>query len=371
MATGKVDYNSDLLRKHWMDKGLLQGATKSFWSPLTSNSMNSIVYLAKNGTAKDGHTVVFDFDGNLSGKAIKGRNVAYGKGEQKRKFSDKITVDRYRLVVDNGDIFDSLAIGDLSSYQHMDSRGKLSDLFHRTKDQNIFDTAQGTAGQEPSHIIDLGSDLSYNKLLDIEKTLKTSTKFSYGGLRRPLQPYIMKDGRSCWMFVLDAAMAAILRKDENYQTLVFNADVRGEQNRAIKGVFGKLGQLLLVEADIFFGKSEGTGVTSMDNTGVEIPGLRQKDSNGIWTGQEGFSYEGAMSSRGLLLGAGAFQFAMGMQPNYHYKPSTDFDITSESACEFWMGMKKTRLKAEQSDYNQARVAGFDYGVIAVDLQVQS
>ena len=63
------------------------------------------------------------------------------KGEQKKKFSDKITVDRYRLVADNGDSFDAVNIGDLSISQHSDSRIKLGDLFTRFKDQALFDTA--------------------------------------------------------------------------------------------------------------------------------------------------------------------------------------------------------------------------------------
>ena len=370
MATAKVSLTSDLKRKAWMREGLVQSAHKSFWSPLTGTSMDGVVYQAKNDSAKEGHTVVFDFDGNLSGKAIKGKDVAYGKGEQKRKFSDKITVDRYRLVADNGDEFDGVDVGDLSITQHADSRTKLGDLFYRFKDQSLFDAAQGNLGQAPSHIIDLSTTFGYNQLLDIEKTIKTSKNFSTGGLRRPLEPYRTKDGYPCWLFVMDAAMAAMLRKDTNYQSLVFNADVRGNENRAIKGVFGKIGQLMLVEADQFFGTTEGTGTISLDQTGVEIAGLRQKDAgNNAWTGQVGFDPSATLTSRGLLLGAGALQIAFGRQPDYLYQPSQDFNITSESACEFWMNTQKTVLTTEHSDYEQAKVANIDYGVIAVDVEV--
>ncbi|MHA4875007.1 hypothetical protein, partial [Enterococcus faecium] len=89
------------------------------------NTMDSVVFQAKKDGAKEGHTVVFDFDGNLSGKARKGKETAYGTGEQKRKFSDKLTVERYRLVADNGDVFDGVDIGDLTINQHTDSRTKL------------------------------------------------------------------------------------------------------------------------------------------------------------------------------------------------------------------------------------------------------
>ena len=119
-----VALTSDLKRKKWMREGLVQAASKSFWTPMTGSSKDSVVFQTNNSNAADGHTVVFDFDGNISNRAIKGKNTAYGQGEQKRKFSDKLSVERYRLVVDNGDAFDAVDIGDLSQTQHSDSRSK-------------------------------------------------------------------------------------------------------------------------------------------------------------------------------------------------------------------------------------------------------
>lgn len=168
MATGVVSLTSDLVRKKWMREGLLQAASKSFWSPYTGNTKDSIVFQKNDTNAKDGHTVVFDFDGNLKNRAIKGKDTAFGKGEQKKKFSDKITVDRYRLVADNGDAFDAVNIGDLSISQHSDSRAKLGDLFVRFKDQALFDTAQGVKGNvQPTHKINVDASstpLSYQNL---------------------------------------------------------------------------------------------------------------------------------------------------------------------------------------------------------------
>ena len=69
MATAVVPYGSELKRKAWMREGLVQSSHKSFWSSMTGNSMNSVVFQAKNEGAAEGHTVVFDFDGNLSGAA--------------------------------------------------------------------------------------------------------------------------------------------------------------------------------------------------------------------------------------------------------------------------------------------------------------
>lgn len=377
MTTAVLPIGSELKRKAWMREGLIQAASRSFWSPMTGNSKDAVVYQENNISASAGHTVVFDFNGNITGKAIKGKRTAYGKGEQKRKFSDKITVDRYRLVVDNGDEFDGIDIGDLNITQHSDSRSKLGDLFVRFKDQALFDTAQGNYGTAPSHVIDLATTFSYGDLLDIEKILRTSSGFSSGGVRRPLDPYITADGEPVWAMVVDAAMANLLRQDAKYQAIVQHGDVRGNNNRNIKGVIGRLGRLLLIEASQFFGSTVGTTTGwGLDESEIEISGLRQYDgadpASALWTGQEGFDYASTdLHSRGLILGSGALQLAMGKMPDYKYQESTDFGITSESAVEFWMESKKTNLTAENDDYKQAKVTDLDYGVVAVDVQVQT
>lgn len=384
MATGQVRLDSDLKRKQWMREGLVQAASKSFWSPLTGNTMDSVVFQAKKDGAKEGHTVVFDFDGNLSGKARKGKETAYGTGEQKRKFSDKLTVERYRLVADNGDVFDGVDIGDLTINQHTDSRTKLGDLFVRFKDQALFDAAQGVTitqqgvVQAPTHVIDLGTTFTWNVLTDIEKTIKTSQGFTSGGVRRPLKPYMTKNGEPVWLYVIDAAMAAILRKDTaGYQNVLRSADVRGPDNRLIKGVIGKIGALLIVEADLFFGHTEGTtSGFGFNDSEIEMSGLRQYDgtnpATALWTGQEGFDYSSTnLHSRGVILGAGALQLAFGKQPDYKFQESQDFSITAESCVEFWMEAQKTKLKAESgAAYKGAKIADVDFGVVVTDLEVQ-
>lgn len=370
-ATGVVDIGSDLVRKKWMREGLIQKASESIWGPYMGNSKESIVYQANNPTAGEGHTVVFDFGGNLSNRAIKGKNTAYGKGEQKKKFSDKITVERYRLVVDNGDEFDGVNIGDLSITQHSDSRSKLGDLFIRFKDQALIDAAQGNLGVTPSHIIDLTATFDVPALIGIETKLKTGTGFSTGGTRRPPEPFKTMDGKKMWLFAVDAMMAAKLKGAANYQSLVYQGDVRGNNNRAISGIIGKIGNLIIVEWDNFFGVTDA-GTWDLDGSDIEMAGLRQYDSvNTEWTGQPSFDYASTLRSRGIILGAGALQMAFGKMPDYKFQESTDFGIKSESAVEFWMDAKKTKLTAEAGDYAAAKVAGIDYGVVAVDVTVQA
>jgi len=389
MATGVVSITSDLKRKSWMREGLIQASSQSFWTPFTGNTKDAIVYQENNENSGAGHTVVFDYDGNLSGKAVKGKDTAYGKGEQKKKFSDKITVERYRLVVDNGDKFDGVDIGDLSINEHSNSRSGLGDLFVRNKDQSLFDAAQGNlltnndGLQAPSHIIDLGTTFNFNTLVDIEKILRTSQGFSTGAMRRPLDPYKASRGNNgihgdlpVWVFVIDSSMANILRKDvAGYQTIMKDADIRGQNNRNIQGVFGTLGRLMIVEAGHFFGETSGTtSGWELDASEIEISGMRQYDgadpASALWTGQAGFDDTSSdLHSRGLLLGRSALQLAMGKQPDYKYQPSQDFGIKSESAVEYWMEVRKCHLKAENAKYKKAKVADLDYGVIAVDLGV--
>lgn len=377
MTTGVVALTSDLKRKRWMREGMIQAASKSFWSPMTGSTKDAVVYQVNNTSAKEGHTVVFDYSGNISGKAKKGKETAFGKGEAKRKFSDKITVNRYRMVVDNGDEFDAVDIGDLQISQHSDSRSKLSDLFIRFKDQAIFDAAQGLLGQAPSHTIDLGTTFNFGVLTDIETILKTSNGFSTGGIRRPLDVYTTADGEPCWLFVIDSKMASILRKDTSgYQTLMAQGDVRGSNNRNIKGIIGKIGSLMIMTADQFFGFTEGSTLGwGLNDSEIEIAGLRQYDGSdpatAAWTGQAAFDYASTdLHSRGLILGAGAMQLGFGKHPDYHWQPSEDFGITSESALEVWMETRKCNLTAENDEYKAAKVADLDWGVVAVDLEVQ-
>lgn len=380
MATGVVKPGSELERKQWVREGLVQAASKSFWNGYTGTTDSAIVMQKNNESAASGHTVVFDFDGNLTGKAVKGKDTAFGKGEQKRKLSDKLTVERYRLVVDNGDKFDGVNIGDLSINEHSDSRSKLSDLFVRFKDQALFDSAQGNlynqksdGVQAASHTIEFGVDFGYDELVDIEKTLRTSQGFTTGGIRRPLIPWNMNEQNPVWLVVLDASTTAKLRKDARWVSIMPMADTRGEGNRVIRGEVRKIGALVVVEAPQFFGETVSTtiGGWGLNDSSIEISGLRQHDrDNDVWTGEEGFDYGAALWSRNLILGAGGLQIAFGKQPDYRVQESADFAIKSESCLEVWMETQKTVLTTESgANYKQAKITNIDLGVIALDVKV--
>lgn len=376
MGTGKVAYGSDLIRKKWMREGLVQKAATSFWAPYKGTTKDNIIMQANLESADTGHTVVFDMDGNLSGRPVKGNTTAKGTGEQKKKFSDKVVVQDYRYVVDNGTAFDGKEIGDLSINSHTDSRSKLADLWVRSSDQSYFDLAQ----QGAQFGIDLGTTFTFDQLLDIEYVAKTGRGFNTTPVgitsRMPLQPFMLQDGKPVWLFVVDTAMKHMLMKSTGAQQVLRESDVRGNDNRLISGVIGKVGNFLLVEANSFFGTTEGSildtdGYYNFDNTGVEISGMRQYDVDTTsWTGTSTFLQTNTLKSRGVILGAGAFQLGMGKMPDYKYE-STDFDKFSESAMEIWCGAKNTKLIAENEDNAKAKIAGYNFGSMFVDVQVQA
>jgi len=375
MGTAVVLEGSDLERKSWMVEGLVQKSSESIFAPYTGTTKDSIVYQENDISSGSGHTVVFDYDGNLSGKAIKGKEQAVGKGEQKKKFSDKITVDKYRLVVDNGDAFDGINIGDLTINEHSNSRSGLSDLFIRWKDQALVDAAQGNLGQAPTHIIDLGTTFGIAELQEIETALKTGRGYDTGATRRPPPVFKTEDGKKMWLFAIDSFMAGKLKASTGYQSLIYNGDIRGNNNRAISGVIGKLGNLIIVEWDTFFGETANIAAGAawgLNDTEIEIAGLRQYDSvNDAWTGQDAFDEASTLRSRGLILGAGALQLAMGKMPDYTME-EFDHKARTESAVTFYSEAKKAKMKEESGgDYKDAKVTNIDWSVIAVDLTVQA
>jgi hypothetical protein len=358
-----------------MLEGLVQAASTSFWDGMTGTSSDAIIFQKNDFAATDGHEVRFQFDGNLASQAKLDKEQAWGNSEDKKLFSDRLRVRRLRWSVNNGDTFDAVNVGDLSISQHSDSRSKLADLFIRAKDQIIFDAMQGFLNNEgPTHRIlpngknaigdlDANDVWGYDFVLDVEDIIKSGKGYNVGGSRRPLEPYKLADGQRVWLVIVDSRVSRDLRKDSQFVNVTAMGDVRGENNRLIKGVVGRIGSFIFIEAPTAFGKADSTIGKSV----VEIAGLRHVDSAGLFEGQDGYGAAGTVeASRSIILGKSAVQLAFGKQPDYKWQESQDFGITSESALEVWMGCQKTVLKAENGDYNEAKVSGFDFGVVVVD-----
>lgn len=371
-GTGKVDAGSDLLRKSWFAEGLVQKAATSFWAPYKGTTMDSVIIVKNDIAAGKGTTVIFDFDGNLSGKAIKGNNTAKGKGEQKKKFSDSLVVSDYRYVVDNGTKFNGVEIGDLSINEHSDSRSKLADLIVRADDQAYFDLAQQNA--------EFGITLttaSLDEMLEVEEVIKNGTGFTTSPVgistRLPLAPFRLQNGEAVWLWLIDASFKRKMLSSTGMQTMLQTADLRGNENRLLRGVLGKIGNFVFIEAGVFFGTTTGSIITdgyyNYDNNEVEIAGMRKYDTvNGKWSGEEGYDASETLKARSVILGSGAFQKANGMMPNYEVE-FTDFKKFSESCAEVWCAAKSTKLFAENSDNKTAKVAGYNWGSVFVDIEL--
>lgn len=374
-GTGAVDLNSDLERRKWLMEGLIQKQSESFFAPFKGSSSDSVIYQVndfnKGGTS---NTVVFDYSGNLSGRPVIGLDTAVGKGEQKRKFSDKLYTNVIRYVVDNGTKFNGFSIGDDAINEHSDSVNKLGDLYIRATDQACFDVLQ----QKTEFGLNIGNAFNMDQFLRVEEAIKYGRGYDTHPAniitRTPLKPFKMMGGREYFLVLCDTAAKNMLLKSTGMQDILVNSDVRGNENRVIKGVLGTIGNFMFIEAPSFFGYSSGQlvddeGYYNFDSTSVEISGLRQRDVAGKWTGEEGFSLQGDLFSRMIVLGKNALQVGISKYPEYHYEEH-DFAIRSESCLETWMGIKLAKYKAENSDYDMAKLAGYAYGSIALDVQVK-
>lgn len=379
-----VDIGSALLRKSWVKEGIVNAKTLSFWSPYTGPSSESVIYQKNMETAEKGNTITFDYDGNLSGRAIKGMEQAFGRGENKKKYSSTQSLEMYRIPVNNGTDFKDKAIDNLASREHSDSRMKLGELFMKIKDQTIFDAFQGLYSAA-THCLKYdfsATNMAYQDLVEIELRLKTGTGFTVGAPgttapaanRAPLQPFMVKheDGRleKYWLMVVDSHVAANLKgnatDNQGLLPLMKHADLRGISNMIFTGVIGQIGRLLIVEAPSFFG--ETTGTLGLEANALMESGMRAYDAtNNAWEGESAFVT--AQYSRCLILGKGAGQLAMGKNVDYKFKQSQDFDVTSESALEVFMSLQKTILTLEKGKDFSRPIAGNDFSCIALDIKI--
>ena len=374
--TGVVTYNSVLKRRQWMLDGLVQKASTSWWAGLKGGSKDSVVFVTSDASKGAGHEVVFQFGGNVSGAGKVDKERLRGNEEQKKQFSDKIRVRRIRHGLDNGDEFDAIDIGNQPLSTHENSRNLLADWYVRQSDQWLFDCAQGLLNNETmTHIVRpndratiaalTSSDtMSYDFLVKLERIIQSSKGYTTGGSRRRLEPFQFQGGMRKYLLVIDAKQAEDLALDAKFQSIISQADVRGNDNRLIRGAIGTFRSFVVIQADDFQGDTKSRTISKSE---VEVSGLRQLDSNGKYTGEDGFEASGAVvASRALVLGAGALQQAFGRQPDYKYQASDDYEITSGSAIELWTNVQATVLKAENGEYKQAKVSGFQYGIVPVD-----
>jgi len=370
--TGVIRYGSELERKSWMVQGMIQKKSESFWNGLKGKTQDSVIYQKNDRNASEGMTVVFDYRGNLATEGFRGSEEAFGNAKAKYKFSDKLTIEEGIYTVDNGRKYDAAIIGDMDLAEHEDSRELLSDNQVRANDQVFFDVGCGfLRGETPSHILTVADKsvadmtvahkISWDFLVEIETAAKTGKIGTYDR-RAPIRPFKFAGGKRKWLCILDSYQIMDLLQDTKFQALYQNAQVRGNGNELISHAIAEVGNLVIMEAGTFFGSSSSNELFKQS---VEMAGLRTIDEAGTFSGTT-TKQAGVIASRGLLLGAGAFQEAFGMMPDYKYQPSQDFGRVSESALELWHQAKRCVLTAEVKDYEEAKIAEMDYAMFVFD-----
>lgn len=395
--SGVVPYGSKLKRNAWMKEGMVHAQSLSFWSPFKGSTLDAVIVQSQTSTAKEGHTIVMDYDGNYAGAARKGKEKAYGYGGVKLKFSDKLESERLRYPINNGDKFEGTNIGDLSINEHVDSREKLGDNWVRQNDQFFFDIGQGyLRGQKPTHAYlpggktaseDLvaGDTLDYDELIKMETAEKTGKGWSIGGNRRPMKPYAGGNENNganpapVYLHILTAQQSADLKLDQKFQTIVSQADVRGRDNMALSGVIGRIGNSLYIEAPSYHGQEEEVGNNTLGKSIVEMSGLRRIKvlANGTeyYEGTEAYDNEATAGTkiidRGLIVGAGAFSEGIGLDPDYKFQSSDDFAVDSESMLEWWGQAQATILTPENGDYKSAKIGNMTFGLAYFDTYVDT
>ena len=370
--TSVLKYGSELERKSWMVQGMIQKKSESFWNGLKGQSEDSVIYQKSDRNATDGMTVVFDYRGNLATSGFRGSEEAFGNAKAKLKFSDKLTIEEGIYTVDNGRKYDAAVIGDMDLAEHEDSRELLSDNYVRANDQVFFDLGSGyLRGETPSHILrpngratvaDLttADKVDWDFLVELETAAKTG---EIGGSRRaPIKPFKFANGQRKWIVVLDSFQIRDLLTDTKFQAIYQQAQVRGNGNELISHAIAEVGNLIIMETGVYFGGSKNNELFGQS---VEIAGLRTIDEAGTFSGTD-TAQSGVVASRGFIVGAGAFQEAFGMMPDYKYQPSQDFGRVSESAVELWHQAKKCNITAEVEDYEEAKIANMDYAIFAFD-----
>ena len=389
MAGTSILYSDTLKRQQWIRQGILKSQTKSMFDAYKGTSSEAMIYVKRNevSTDKNGHKVNYDYDGYLVGGMITGDNTAFGNGETKLKFSDSIEVVKKRLVVDNGTEYDAVNIGSTNLSTMTDSRSKLSNLFTKHVDQAIIDAGQGVLnGDSPSHIIRPNAKasiaalastdiMSYDFIMQVNTALLDGTDYTDGDDRPPLQPFMMEDGEEVFLWLLDPVQAQQLKQDDDFKANVSRADLRGTKNRFFKRALGKVGNFVFIEMKTFAGKNLGAGDGSvLGEQKVQIAGLRRFNEDGLMTGQSGFpGTTKIIAARSIIMGAGAIQMAWGKSPDYRLEEK-DFGNMSQSALVSWFNVKKCILTAENGDYTDGDVRGYqdiDFGIVNVETYVKT
>lgn len=389
--TNVVDYNSPLVRKDWVKNNLGSLAQDQFFAPYVGGSENSMIHQVESEKSDAGHTVVFQTNGSLQGNFVKGDETLIGTGEQQLVFEDKIVVEEYRTAVNLGTRYDAQEINNLESNMHSYAITELSKLWNKAKDQMIFDSMQQGATDRL-----VFNDFNYDTIAYINQAV--STGYGYVGIdnkdtkrkqRLPLVPFngVNYGGSSEPLYILfvDQSVTTAFLTNTETKNLMSSSDVRGRDNMLLRGVIGRIGNILVVNAPSFFGYSSNNffdktrRYPNITETKIQFAGLRNYVGSDDtytplgWSGTADFKKNATkgnkLYSRCILAGASAIQFGAGRSPEYTLE-EFDHKHKAESGLSVICNAKPTILKSSnaEADYNVG-ITDNSFGMIAIDIKL--
>lgn len=435
-----VNPNSNLHYFSWVRRNMLEAHRMSPFDALIGKSNESVIYKAFNENGgMQGHQVVFDILGEMVKGGITDDQTASGKGETFRLFEDSLWIQQFRYVGKHPTRYEAHDVNRNNLADPQPMMNALRSRYLKYRDQRFYDNLQGLLArpngggsiipQHPTHLMVYGvggsngvAKFSYDQWQEVQENIAIGENWAYGSKRRPLDPFktemteqMLMPQRNCYLMFIDASVAKIIKNDINgFRNIMTSGDVRGNKNRVIEGVIGKIDEMIFVKIPTFYGKTaynekvgaydttatgdaaatgvianKANSISEIENPNNVFPiederneiyrtGLRQRDGNGYYSGQPNFGVQQGGTQlhnerwvRCPVVGGSAMQYGIGLEPTFT-RELKDGGNQLESFLTTWYSIQKTKLKEakEGSDYEGANITGIDLGCFCVDIRVK-
>jgi len=375
--TSQLNLNDPLERKRWVKQQMVIAANDraNLFRGYVGNSAQSIIYRSSFTNSNAMQSVIFDFDGFLSNPPIVGKQRAIGKGESQKYFSDQLHLNFYRFVRDNGWRVEASAWDKVNNTKHTYAMSQLANLNTRFYSQTLSDAFQGfLVGCEPTHVIrpngkgtttalTSADKPSLSFLRKIEEVCQMGWGFSSGTTETRL-PLIPGTASGRYTLLVDQLFPILVREDADFQELIKHSDVRGNQNRNIRGYIGTIGNLDIVTVPMAHGFMVSR---NFGGSGVMLPGFRFMNKNGKITGEKGFDVKSDLIGRGVIIGQSALRLASGASPDYVYE-EYDAKEFSESVLRAFLNVAPVKYKEHNGNY-ATKVTDYNFGMIHIEYYI--